>query len=105
MTEEQYRALFQELGILANEKTGYVLRLGEVSMHLYFNNLKKSIGVHFVAELEHDHLYPGHLWKRIDSSHVKPRDQPCCGRFPTVPRPGRERRAFEELRDSWASSA
>ena len=71
-----------------------------VYMRLYFNELKRSIGVHFIAYLDDEHLYPTQLWVRIDSNCVKRKDRPECGMIPIVSRPGFERRAFEELLDS-----
>ena len=100
MTEDQYRALFQDLGIMADGRMGYVLCFRGESMRLYFNDLKRSIGVHFVAYLDDEHRYPTLLWDRIDPGLVKAKDQPVCGKFPVLPRPGSERRAFEELLDS-----
>ena len=100
MTEDQYRGLFQDLGILADERMGYVLCFRGQSMRLYFNELKRSIGVHFIAYLDDEHLYPTHLWVRIDPNCVKRKDRPECGMIPIVPRPGFERGAFEELLDS-----
>ena len=97
MNEEQYRALFEELGIESDGRTGYVLQLHGRSMRLYFNNLKRSIGVHFIAHLDDEHLYPVRLWDRIAPNLVKLRDRPECGMLPLVPRPGLERRAFEDL--------
>ena len=100
MTEDQYRALFQDLGILADERMGYVLCIRNQSMRLYFTELKRSIGVHFIAHLDDEHLYPTHLWDRIDPECVKRKDRPECGMIPIVPRPRSEQRAFEELLDS-----
>lgn len=84
MTEENYRDLFQTLGIAAHEDTGYVLRLRGQSMRLYFNH-KEDIGVHFIAYLDDQHLYPALLWDRIDPIRVKMKDRPDEGMLPIVP--------------------
>ena len=95
MTEEQYRALFQAVGI-EGVRIGYVLRYRGQSMRLYFNH-KQSIGVNFIAHLSDEHLYPDRLWDRITPGLVKSKDRPEQGMLPIVPRPGLERRAFQEL--------
>ena len=95
MTVEQYRALFQDLGI-EGVHIGHVLRYRGQSMRLYFNH-KQSIGVNFIAHLSDKHLYPNQLWGRINPGLVKRKDRPEQGMLPIVPRPGLERKAFEEL--------
>ena len=97
MKVEQYRALFHALGI-EDVQIGHVLRHRGQSMRLYFNH-KQSIGVNFIAHLSDEHLYPDRLWDRIAPALVKSKDRPEQGMLPIVPRPGFERRAFENLMD------
>ena len=99
MTEEQYRALFEELGIEADERMGYVLWLYGRSMRLYFNPPNENIGLYFLAYMKFEHHYPAALWKRIEPNLVKAKDRPPKY-FPIIPRPGLERRAFEEILES-----
>ena len=95
MTEEQYRGLFKALGIEARD-LNHVLRVNQESIRLYFNRTER-IGVHFIAYLADVQHYPTHLWDRVDPRCVKSKDRPESGRFPVVPRPGVESRAFEGL--------
>ena len=97
MTEEHYRELFQDLGILADERMNYVLKIHGQPMALYFNELKTSIGVYFVSNLDYWCRYPDRLWDRIDETLVAKRNRRQNGYFPIVPRHCFERRAFEDL--------
>ena len=64
MTEDQYRELFETMGIEAGELR-HVLRYGGLPRRVHFNR-NKDVGIYFSAHGDDEAWYPSSLWEKID---------------------------------------
>ena len=62
-TENQYRELFETLGIEARQ-LGRVLRYAGQPRRVYFNR-NRNVGIHFSAHADDEAWYPSNLWENI----------------------------------------
>ena len=69
MTEDQYREMFETMGIEARELR-HVLRYGGLPRRVYFNR-NKDIGIYFSAHGDDEAWYPSNLWEKIDPYRVQ----------------------------------
>ena len=96
MTEDQYRELFETIGIEARELR-HVLRYGGLPRGVYFNR-NRDVGIYFSAHGDDEAWYPSNLWEKIDPYRVQEADH---RRLNVVPRLGMETRAFGNLVWNW----
>ena len=96
MTEDQYRELFEIVGIEARELR-HVLRYRGLPRRVYFNR-NRDVGVYFSAHCGDEAWYPRNLWEKIDTYRVQKADH---RRLNVVPRPGMTTRAFLNLVVNW----
>ena len=96
MNEDQYRELFEAVGIEARELR-HVLRYRGLPKRVYFNR-NKNVGIYFSAHADDESWYPTTLWARIYPYQVQRVDR---RRLNVVPRDGMATAAFQNLVLAW----
>ena len=99
VTEDQYRRLFEGLGIECRG-LGKVLRYAGLPRRVYFNR-NRHLGIYFSAHADDEAWYPSSLWERIESHRVQKADH---GRLNVVPRSGMAIAGFRNLVSNWQNS-
>ncbi len=96
MKEDQYRDLFETMGI-EDRGLRHVLRYGGLPTRVYFNR-NKDVGIYFSAHGDDEAWYPSCLWEEIDPYRVQKTD---LRRLNVVPRLGMATAAFRNLVLNW----
>ena len=96
LTEDQYRELFETIGIEARELR-HVLRYRGPPRRVYFNR-NRYVGIYFSADCDDEAWYPSNLWEKLDSYRIQKADH---GRLNVAPRPGMATGAFRNLVRNW----